>query len=219
MKFLIYSIVSMLVLSLSYRISLRKAIVFSVAIGAFILFRDIKASAYESIIFALFIAIPLGIISALKSETWIDSLCTILAVSGVAMPQYLLGMVFILLFSLRLDWLPSSGFIPATENLWLNIRGMIMPGIVLGAVVAGEVMRQLRSSMLEVLHEEYIQTARSKGLSEYTVIIKHALRNALIPVVTLLGLRIGRFVGGLVIIEVVFSMPGIYRTLDIFIHQ
>ena len=165
------------------------------------------------ILFALLVAIPMGILSALKPNTWVDTAGTILSVSGVAMPQFFLGMLLILLFPIWLGWLPSSGYVPPAESLAGNLRGMILPAISLGSVVAAEIMRQLRSSMLEVLNEEFVQTARAKGASEFTVIIKHVLRNALIPVVTLLGMRIGRLIGGIVIIEVVFSLPGIGRLL------
>ncbi len=165
------------------------------------------------IIFALLIAVPMGILSALRPNTWVDTAGTVIAVSGVAMPQFFLGMILILIFSIWLGWLPSSGYVSPTENLVGNLKGMILPAISLGSVVAAEIMRQLRSSMLEVLNEEYVQTARAKGLPEFQVIIRHALRNALIPVVTLLGMRIGRLIGGIVIIEVVFSLPGIGRLL------
>jgi peptide/nickel transport system permease protein len=165
------------------------------------------------ILFALLVAIPMGIFSALRPNTWVDTAGTVIAVSGVAMPQFFLGMILILVFSIWLGWLPSSGYVSPTDNLLANLKGMILPAISLGSVVAAEIMRQLRSSMLEVLNEEYIQTARAKGVSEFKVIIFHALRNALIPVVTLLGMRIGRLIGGIVIIEVVFSLPGIGRLL------
>lgn len=165
------------------------------------------------ILFALLVAIPMGILSSLRPNTWIDTAGTVLAVSGVAMPQFFLGMLLIMVFALWLGWLPSSGYVSPSQDLIRNFQGMILPAISLGSVVAAEIMRQLRSSMLEVLNEEYIQTARAKGVAESMVIIKHALRNALIPVVTLLGMRIGRLIGGIVIIEVVFSVPGIGRLL------
>ena len=165
------------------------------------------------ILFALLIAVPMGIFSALRPNTWVDTAGTVIAVSGVAMPQFFLGMVLILVFSIWLGWLPSSGYVSPADNLLANLKGMILPAISLGSVVAAEIMRQLRSSMLEVLNEEYVQTARAKGVPEFQVIIRHALRNALIPVVTLLGMRIGRLIGGIVIIEVVFSLPGIGRLL------
>jgi peptide/nickel transport system permease protein len=168
---------------------------------------------FFGILFALLIAIPMGIFSALRPNTWVDTAGTVIAVSGVAMPQFFLGMILILVFSIWLGWLPSSGYVSPADNLLGNIKGMILPAISLGSVVAAEIMRQLRSSMLEVLNEEYIQTARAKGVPEFRVIIRHALRNALIPVVTLLGMRIGRLIGGIVIIEVVFSLPGIGRLL------
>ena len=165
------------------------------------------------IVFALVVAIPMGIFSSLRPNSWIDTAGTVLSVSGVAMPQFFLGMLLILIFALWAGWFPSSGYIPIGESLFRNLQAMVLPAISLGSVVAAEIMRQLRSSMLEVLNEEYVQTARAKGVSEFLVIFKHALRNALIPVVTLLGMRIGRLIGGIVIIEVVFSVPGIGRLL------
>ncbi len=165
------------------------------------------------IVFALVVAIPMGIFSSLRPNSWIDTAGTVLSVSGVAMPQFFLGMLLILIFALWAGWFPSSGYIPIGESLSRNLQAMVLPAISLGSVVAAEIMRQLRSSMLEVLNEEYVQTARAKGVSESLVIIKHALRNALIPVVTLLGMRIGRLIGGIVIIEVIFSVPGIGRLL------
>ena len=168
---------------------------------------------FFGILFALLIAVPMGIFSALRPNTWVDTAGTVIAVSGVAMPQFFLGMILILVFSIWLGWFPSSGYVSPADNLLGNLKGMILPAISLGSVVAAEIMRQLRSSMLEVLNEEYIQTARAKGVPEFRVIIRHALRNALIPVVTLLGMRIGRLIGGIVIIEVVFSLPGIGRLL------
>lgn len=165
------------------------------------------------ILFSLLIAIPMGIFSALRPNTWVDTAGTVIAVSGVAMPQFFLGMILILIFSIWLGWLPSSGYVSPADNLIGNLKGMILPAISLGSVVAAEIMRQLRSSMLEVLNEDFVQTARAKGVPEFQVIIRHVLRNALIPVVTLLGMRIGRLIGGIVIIEVVFSLPGIGRLL------
>ncbi len=165
------------------------------------------------IAYALFIAIPMGIMSSLRPNTWVDTTGTVVAVSGVAMPQFLLAMFLILAFSLWLGWFPSSGYVEPWKDLWRSIVSLTLPAVSLGSVVAAEMMRQLRSSMLEVLQDEYIQTARAKGLAEFIVVLKHALRNALIPVVTLLGLRIGRLIGGLVIIEVVFSLPGIGQML------
>jgi len=166
-----------------------------------------------AVIYALALGIPLGVISALYANTWIDTTGTVIAVTGVAMPQYFQGMLLILVLSVWLGWLPASGYVPPSQGLWANLLGMVMPAITLGSVVAAEVMRQLRSSMLEVLGEEYVQTARAKGVSESGVILRHALRNALIPVVTIIGMRIGRLIGGIVVIEVVFSMPGIGQLL------
>jgi peptide/nickel transport system permease protein len=165
------------------------------------------------LVYAMLLAVPMGILSSLRPNSWVDTSGTVIAVSGVAMPQFLLAMILILVFSLWLGWFPSSGYVEPWKDFTRSIVSLTLPAISLGSVVAAEMMRQLRSSMLEVLQDEYVQTARAKGLAEFWVIIKHALRNALIPVVTLLGLRIGRLIGGLVIIEMVFSLPGIGRML------
>lgn len=165
------------------------------------------------VFFALLIAIPLGALSALRPNTWIDTMGTIISVTGVSAPQFLIGIVLILIFSLWLGWLPSSGYISPFEDLWLNLKFLIMPSITLGALLAAELMRQLRSAFLEIMQEDYVTTARSKGLSEWVVMGKHVSRNALIPVVTLLGMRIGRLIGGIVVVEMIFSLPGIGRLL------
>jgi peptide/nickel transport system permease protein len=159
--------------------------------------------------FALLLAIPIGVVSAMKPNTWINTVGTVIAVSGVSIPRFLVGMILILIFSLKLGWLPSSGYVRPFENFYLSIISLIMPSIALGGMLSAELMRQLRSALLEVMGEDYINTARAKGLREMKVIFKHAFRNALIPVVTLLTMRIGRLIGGIVIIEKVFSLPGI----------
>jgi len=162
-----------------------------------------------ALIFALLLAIPIGVVSAMKPNSWINTIGTVIAVSGVSIPQFLLGMILILLFSLKLGWLPSSGYTHPFDSFYLSVKSLIMPSIALGSMLAAELMRQLRSALLEVIGEDYINTARSKGLREMKVIFKHAFRNALIPVVTLLTMRIGRLIGGIVVIEKVFSLPGI----------
>ena len=162
-----------------------------------------------SILLGLLIAFPWGILSSLYPQTWIDSLGTLFTTSGVAIPRFWSGMMLILLFSIWFRLLPPAGYVSPAENFGASILHLILPSIALGSALAAETMRQLRSGLLEVFGAEYITTARAKGLTERRIIIKHAMRNALIPVVTLLGLRIGRLVGGAVIVEVVFSLPGI----------
>lgn len=151
---------------------------------------------------ALLIAIPIGIISAIKQYSWIDNIGTTFALLGVAMPNFWLGLLLILLFSVHLGWLPSGG---------MSGLGLILPAITLGTGNAALYARMTRSSMLEVIRQDYIRTARAKGLSERVVIIKHALKNALIPIITVVGTQFGHAMGGAILTETVFAWPGIGR--------
>ncbi len=151
------------------------------------------------------IALPTGLISALKQNSAIDLAATSISVVGRAMPNYWMGIMFILIFSVQLGWLPVSG-----TGDW---RHLVLPATTLGLGVATTLTRLIRSSMLEVIRQEYITTARSKGLSEWAVIVRHALRNSLISVVTIFGLQIGWLLGGAVIVEQVFAWPGMGRLM------
>jgi ABC-type dipeptide/oligopeptide/nickel transport systems, permease components len=157
-----------------------------------------------ALMIALFIAVPLGILSALKHNTIIDSICRFGALTGVSMPNFWQAYLMIIVFSVTLKWLPASGFGYGTD-----IRYMILPAFVLGTSSAAVMMRMIRSSMLDVLGKEYISTARAKGVSENIIVIRHALRNALIPVITVIGLSIGFLLNGSVIVETIFGWPGI----------
>jgi peptide/nickel transport system permease protein len=159
--------------------------------------------AFGSIIVAMIISIPLGIAAATHHRTWLDGASMIAAMIGVSMPAFWLGLLLILLFSLRLGWLPSGG-----SSTFVSI---ILPAITLGAAQAGNLTRITRSSMLEVIRQDYLRTARAKGVSERSVINKHALKNALIPIITILGSTFGNALGGAVVIETVFSWPGVAR--------
>jgi peptide/nickel transport system permease protein len=165
------------------------------------------------IFFALIISVPLGIISAILPNTRFDNICTIVAVSGVSIPGFFTGIILIFIFSIWLRWLPSAGYTAITEDFWMNIKSTLMPSFALGIALSAELMRHLRSSFLETFQEDYIRTARAKGLKEYKVILKHAGKNSLIPVITLLGMRIGRLIGGVVVIEEIFVLPGVGRLL------
>ena len=157
--------------------------------------------AFAGVLVAVLIGIPLGIISATKQYSLLDNISTLFALTGVAMPNFWLGLMLILVFSLHLGWLPSGG-----ADTW---QGYILPAITLGVGATANFMRTTRSSMLEVIRQDYVRTVRAKGANERIVIIGHALRNALIPVVTVIGLQIGTLLGGAVINETVFSLPGI----------
>src|ERR1700722_15654750 len=157
---------------------------------------------------AIVIGVPTGILAAVKHDTAIDYGATMAALWGISMPNFWLGILLILLFSVTLGWLPASGFVTPAESLKQNLLTLIMPAFVLGNALAAGMMRHTRSAMLQVLHTDYIRTARAKGLTERRVVWRHALRNALIPVVTLIALDFGALLSGAVLTEQVFTIPG-----------
>jgi peptide/nickel transport system permease protein len=156
-----------------------------------------------AILTALLIGVPLGIIAAIRQNSWVDSASMTVALLGVAMPSFWLGLLLIWLFAVRLNWVPVIG--------GTGIRGLILPSLTLGFGAAAIIARLVRSSMLEVLRQEYMTTARAKGLRSRAVVLRHGLKNALIPVVTIVGLQIGNLLGGAVVIETVFARQGIGR--------
>jgi peptide/nickel transport system permease protein len=161
-----------------------------------------------SMLIALIIGIPAGIVSAVaKNSVW-DYLANAVALWGLSTPNFWLGILLIMLFSVSLGWLPASGYVSPLEDLRANLAGMIMPAFVLGNAIAAVLMRHTRSAMLQVLNADYVRTARAKGLNERTVILKHALRNALTPIITLGALEFGSLLSGAVLTEQVFSIPG-----------
>jgi peptide/nickel transport system permease protein len=164
--------------------------------------------AIMAMIVALLIGIPAGIISAVKKGTPWDVGANVVALSGISIPNFWLGIMLILLVSVYWGLLPASGYVSPTVDLGRNLQTMIMPAIVLGTAIAGVMMRHTRSSMISTLRADYIRTARAKGLSERRVILRHALRNALIPVVTLGTLQLGELLSGAVLTEQVFTIPG-----------
>jgi peptide/nickel transport system permease protein len=161
-----------------------------------------------AIVIALVIGIPAGVLSAVKNGTAWDYAANVVALWGLSTPNFWLGILLILLFSVELGWLPASGFVSPRESLVDNIRSLILPAFVLGNAIAAVMMRHTRSAMLQVMAADYIRTARAKGLGERIVIIKHALRNALIPIVTLGALEFGQLLSGAVLTEQVFTIPG-----------
>ncbi len=164
-----------------------------------------------SLLIALIISIPLGVIAALNRGSFLDAVISIFALLGLSIPGFFLGILLILLFSLELRLLPPAGYVPIQESLYQNLRHMILPSVSLGLVLSAAITRIVRSSMLEILARDYVRTARAKGLSARKVTYRHALRNALIPVITVIGLQFGSLLGGSIIIEQVFSLPGVGR--------
>jgi len=161
-----------------------------------------------AMVIALSIGITAGIISAIARDTPWDYVANVFALWGLSTPNFWLGIMLILLFSVTLGWLPASGYVSPLGDLRANLAAMIMPAFVLGNAISAVLMRHTRSAMLQVLNADYVRTARAKGLVERVVILKHALRNALIPVITLGALEFGTLLSGAVLTEQVFSIPG-----------
>ncbi len=164
--------------------------------------------AVMAMLIALLIGIPTGIVSAIGRGTVWDHLANVFALWGLSTPNFWLGILMIMLFSVHLGWLPASGYESPLVDLKANLASMIMPAFVLGSGIAAVLMRHTRSAMLQVLNSDYVRTARAKGLSEKVVILKHALRNALTPVITLGALELGALLSGAVLTEQVFTIPG-----------
>jgi peptide/nickel transport system permease protein len=166
-----------------------------------------------ALLISLTLAIPAGIISAVKKHTFPDHLATVVAFLGLSMPNFWLGIVLILFFAVNLGWFPALGYVSITEGFWPWIRHLLLPAFTTGTAFAAVIARMTRSTMLEVLNETYISTARSKGLLERVVVLKHALRNALVPVVTVVGIAFSLLLVGTVVVEDVFAIQGLGRTL------
>ncbi|MFN8524846.1 MAG: ABC transporter permease [Chloroflexota bacterium] len=171
---------------------------------------SLQLAAYAMAI-AIAAALPLGIVSATHRNSPIDGAGTLFALTGLCMPNFLLGLLLIFFFGVTLRWLPISGYVDPGEELVAGIRSLTLPAITLGLALAAVLTRTLRSSLIEALGEDYVRTARAKGLAERLVVRRHAFKNALIPVITLLGLQFGTLIGGAVITEFVFALPGVGR--------
>ncbi|MCV6585278.1 MAG: ABC transporter permease [Marinibacterium sp.] len=164
--------------------------------------------AVMALIIAMVIGIPAGVLSAYRKGTWVDWVANTIALSGLSVPNFWLGIMMILLVSVKLGWLPASGYQPLSEDPLQSIKTMLMPAFVLGTAIAATLMRHTRSAMLGVLKSDYVRTARAKGLAEGVVLVKHALRNALVPIVTVTTLLFGELLAGAVLTEQIFTIPG-----------
>ncbi|MBZ0295041.1 MAG: ABC transporter permease [Anaerolineae bacterium] len=162
-----------------------------------------------ALVIGIVVAFPLGIISAIKPGSWLDNIATIISQLGIAVPDFWMGILLVLLFSSTLDLLPPSGYTPINEDFGDWLAHMFLPALTAGLISAAIQTRFIRSAMLEVMNQTYISTARAKGLSERVVITRHALRNALITIVTIIGLQITALLSSVVVIEIVFSLPGL----------
>ena len=172
----------------------------------------LQLAAY-SLALALLIAVPAGVLAAVRRNTAWDYLASSVSLGGVSIPNFWLGIMLILFLSVRLQWLPASGFVSPLEDLWGNTQRLLMPAVVLAAQLAAVLMRQTRNSMIEVLSADYIRTAYAKGLRTGLVVLRHAIRNGLIPVITIFGLEVGFLIGGAVVTEQIFVVPGFGRLI------
>ena len=165
--------------------------------------------AIMSIVLAIIIGIPIGVISAVKQNTFIDHFLKVISIGGLSIPNFWLGLIMLTVLSLVLNWIPPLGYQSFAENPFVNIQQMFLPAICLAITLSASIVRMTRSAVLEVLHSEFIRTVRAKGAKEGIVIFKHALRNSLVSVITLIGLQIGYLLGGTVVLESIFALPGL----------
>ena len=171
-------------------------------------------------IFALMAALPLGVLAAWKSRTFIDRFCMIFAVLGFSVPVFVIGYILMYVFAIQLKWLPVQGYKELADGIWPCIRSLILPSLALGTLYTALIARITRASVMEVLAEDYIRTAKAKGLNSGTILIRHALKNAAVPIVTIIGVGIALLIGGVVVTESVFNIPGLGRlTVDAILHR
>jgi len=179
-----------------------------------VLVRRMPISLYvgaAGLLVGILIGFPIAILSALRPGSKLDLIGTVLALGGIAIPSFWQALIFVYIFAVLLHWLPPSGYTSPLIDPWLSAKMLLMPAVVLGTHSAAVIMRQARSALIEVLGQDYITTARAKGLAERRVVTLHALKNALIPVITILGLQIGSLISGAAIVETVFAIPGVGR--------
>ena len=190
--------------------NLGRSIVMNESVRSIILQRlpTTAAIAFAAVIIALLMSVPLGVIAAIRKDSWIDNLMRVVAIIGASMPVFWLGILLLMFFSVRLHWFPAGGGV--SEH---GIKSLVLPSFALSLGFAALITRMVRSMMLEVLGDDYIRTARAKGLGVQAVYVRHALRNALIPVITVVGLQFGTILGGAVLTETIFNIPGLGRLL------
>jgi len=173
------------------------------------------ALALTTMLLSIAIAVPMGVVAAYRQGTWIDRLVMGFSVLGFSVPVFVIGYILIFVFAIELNWLPVQGYQPLAEGFWGFLERLILPSLTLSVIYVALIARITRTSVLEVLGEDYIRTARAKGLTNYAVLMRHALRNAAVPIVTVIGLGIALLIGGVVVTESVFSIPGLGRlTVD-----
>jgi peptide/nickel transport system permease protein len=173
-----------------------------------------------TIVLSVSVAVPLGVLAAARAGGWLDRLVMMFAVLGFSVPVFVLGYVLIFLFSLELDWLPVQGFVSIREGFWPFLRQLILPSLALGTIYIALIARMTRAAMLDVLSQDYIRTANAKGLGSEKVLLRHALKNAAVPIVTVVGIGVALLIGGVVVTESVFAIPGLGRmTVDAILRR
>jgi peptide/nickel transport system permease protein len=173
-----------------------------------------------TLLLAVSVAVPLGVIAAWKAGTWIDKLVVGFAVFGFSVPVFVVGYILAYVFALQLDWLPVQGYTPLSAGIWPWAKNLILPAITLGTVYIALIARITRATMLEVLQQDYVRTAQAKGVGQRDVLFLHSLKNAAVPVVTIIGIGVALLIGGAVVTESVFAIPGLGRlTLDAILRR
>jgi peptide/nickel transport system permease protein len=173
-----------------------------------------------TLVLAVSIAVPIGVVAAWKADTIIDRAIMAFAVLGFSVPVFVIGYLLAYVFALKLDWLPVQGYTPLSEGVWPWLENLILPAVALGCVYVALIARITRAAMLEVLQQDYIRTARAKGMGQTTIMFVHALKNAAVPIVTVIGIGIALLIGGAVVTETVFAIPGVGRlTVDAILRR
>lgn len=173
-----------------------------------------------TLVLTIFVAVPLGVAAAWKAGTWVDRTIMAFAVFAFSLPVFVVGYVLAYLFALQLEWLPVQGYTPLSAGLWPWLQNLILPALALGSVYIALIARITRASMLEVLQQDYVRTARAKGLGQNNILFVHALKNAAVPIVTVIGIGIALLIGGAVVTESVFAIPGLGRlTIDAILRR
>jgi peptide/nickel transport system permease protein len=173
-----------------------------------------------TLVLAVSVAVPMGVVAAWKAGTWVDRAVMAFAVLGFSVPVFVVGYLLAFVFALELDWLPVQGYTPIAQGLWPWLQNLILPAIALGCVYIALIARITRATMLEVLQQDYIRTARAKGMGQGSILFIHALKNAAVPIVTVIGLGIALLIGGAVVTESVFAIPGLGRlTVDAILRR
>src|SRR5215510_1129092 len=184
------------------------------------IFTNLPVAAMVTLAFAVSIAVPIGVVAAWKADTVIDRAIMAFAVLGFSVPVFVVGYLLAYVFALKLDWLPVQGYTPLSEGVWPWLENLILPAVALGCVYVALIARITRAAMLEVLQQDYIRTARAKGMGQTTILFVHALKNAAVPIVTVIGIGIALLIGGAVVTETVFAIPGVGRlTVDAILRR